>query len=109
MELDFVRRSIVSAFVAALPTIFKEKDMMVDCDGTSKVYAWSIFERKLSDHFYSYHRMVEYEAKPCLYQCQPLPLHADGSPKVLTVPSDISIDINFLVFRLMMMNSKKFV
>lgn len=98
-ELDYVRYCIISAFVIAFPKDFRKEDLMIDYGGINEQTAWSIFERKLSTHFYSYHRMSEYDAMKVLYQYRPLLPDDDSMVGTASPTSNIFTDTQYSGFQ----------
>ena len=72
VELDDIRHWIASAFMIAFPAVFKKEDMIVIYGATSQKekLIWSVFQRKLIEHFLSYHRVKKgYDNTWALHTC----------------------------------------
>ena len=92
-ELDDIRNCIASAFMDVFPTAFAKRDITVTRGNHEEIVVWSVFERKLLAHFYSYHRVRDYLGTQALFQCRScLDGFGSGSFSVSAVLDDASVD-----------------
>ena len=71
IELDDIRLCIASAFAIAFPAVYTKKDMIITYAGDKREkLVWSLFKRKLSAHFGSYHRVKKHDNGWALYTCR---------------------------------------
>ena len=78
----------------AFPTAFAKRDITVARGSHEDIVVWSIFERKLLAHFYSYHRVRDHLGTQALFQVRScLDEFDSGSFAVSSVSDDASVDI----------------
>ena len=92
IELDDIRLCIASAFAVAFPKVFTKEDMIITyASDKQEKLVWSLFKRKLSAHFGSYHRVGKHDDGWALYAFRSPFDDIDRSTAVLDT-SNVSVD-----------------